>query len=358
MENKIQKASVKTMFSTIKKSKGTFLGVLIALLIPIMFISGYTFYSDYATFNVDYTAFDGIELTPEALVSGEAINSFLNSTEKALSSFSPSESTATLALKVINFVLKLLIVAFAAVFAINAQSNKKADATELIVASAKRVLGMALISIFFVWIYQLAYRMFFSSILTILAMQRIENEPLTAVSTVISTISSVALITFLASLVLSHLYFTAITVCKKRTRALFALSYSRAIMKGKKQVFKLILWVLLAFSIPVFISASAPFLTNVSVNMAIGAFVLGEVLFVVLTMLAIIYLTPRHTAFEIESDIINKIRQAQMQAYQAAGMRFEKDNNENNNNENKQDNNQEDSKEDPVEDKEQENVGN
>ena len=350
LENKIKKASIKTMFYTIKESKRTFFGVLIALLIPIMFISGYTFYSDYSTFKVDYSAFDGIELTPETLISGEALNSFLLATENSISSFSPSEATSTLALKAINFALKLLIIAFAAVFAISAQRKQKADATEIVLESAKRILGMALISVFFIWIYQLAYRMFFSSILTMLAMQRIANGLLAAVPTVVTT---VAIITFLASLVLSHLYFTVITVCKKRTRALLALSYSRAIMKGKKQIFKLLLWVFVAFSIPVFISAFAPFLTNLNLYVAIGTFVLGEVLFVVLTMLAIIYLTPRHTIFEIESDIVNKIRQAQMQAYQAAAKKFEKDNSDKEKDDNNQDNNEENNQENPVENKEQ-----
>lgn len=340
LENSNQKASIKMMLSTIKKAKGTFFVVLIALLIPTIFISGYTFYADYAGFEVNYTAFDAVDSSPEALLSGTATESMLLATENALSAYSPDESTTTWVLKIIGFLLKVLMITFAINFALDMQKDKKSDATALVLDSLKRIPGMLFVSVFFIWIYQLAYRMFFSSMLTVPAMQRIFGGGAAAIPTVIT---AVALITLLASLVLSIVLYTAITVCKRRTQALFALSYSRAITKGKKQVFKLIPWVLVSFSFPLLLNALAPFLVTINHYIAVGVLCFSEALFIILTMLFVIYLVPRHTAFEIESDILNKIIQAQKQAFEAAtGIKREKDDK---NSDNKDDNKDQDDKE-------------
>ena len=323
LEKKLKKASLKTMALTIKKSKGIFFGTLVMLLIPIIFISSYTFYADYSEFALDYSAFDSINISQDNLLNllnNETLNNFLIATEKSLSSFEANDSSTVMALNIINFVLKILIFSFAAVFAIYMERDEKTDLTTLITASAKRILGLLFVSVFVIWIFQQAYNMFFSLILTTLILQNIANVGILVLPSAFITF---IVITFLAALVLVHLYFTVITVCKKRTRAIFAFSYSRSIIKGKKQVFKLLLWVLVAFTVPVLISAIAPFIAEYNIYFAVGTFALGEVLFIVLNMLAIIYIEPRHTAFEIESNIVNKLRQAQMEAFKAAGVKFE-----------------------------------
>lgn len=324
LEKKLQKASLKTMALTIKKSKGVFFGVLVALLIPIIFISSYTFYAQYSTFALDYSAFEAINVDNEnilTLLNGDNLNNFLLATEKALSSYQPNESSTIVALNAINFVLKILIIAFAAVFAIFMERDEKTDATTLIITAVKRIFGLLFVSIFFIWVYQQAQRTFLSLALTVLILQKIVGTALFSIPSIIITI---ALITFLAALVLVHLYFTIITICKKRTRALFALSYSRSIIKGKKQIFKLLPCVFASFSIPVLICSISPFIVAYNTFVAVGAFAFGEALFIVLTMLAIIYIEPRHTAFEIESNILKKLQQAQMEAFKAAGINFEK----------------------------------
>lgn len=323
MEKKLQKASLKTMALTIKKSKGVFLGVMIALLIPIIFISTYTFYTEYSTFALDFSAFDSLNVDSENILTfleTENLNGFLVAVEKSISSYQPNEDTTIIALEIINFALKLLLFAFAATFAIFVENDEKADSSTMVIAAAKRILGLLFVSIFVIWIYQQASTMFFSLVLTVLVLQKVLGTAIFAIPTVVITF---ALITFLAALVLVHLYFTTITICKKRTRAIFALSYSRSIIKGKKQSFKLLPWVLVSFSVPVLLCSIAPFVVAHNLFMAISLFALGEVLFMVLTSLAIIYIEPRHTAFEIESNIVKKLRQAQMEAFKAAGIKFE-----------------------------------
>ncbi len=314
------------------KNKGTFFSVLksknmlliiILLLLPILFINCYSFYTTYSSLRLDYSVFEGISL--QTILSGsEGIKKITDAYDNFFVFSSQNASAADMILSCICVILELFLITFTIIRSDEVCNNRKRK--NIVRETFSKLIPIFVAGLFLSQIQQIVASVMLSMTFLLRAMG---TQMLPA--SIAASAFYYALLFIFSVWVLLYVAFCAITAASGRTRFLLTFAYSREILKKNviKTMLKTALWIAACVFVPAALEVTAIFNVH-TMNTALllaAAATLFEVLGICFML---IYLTPVYASLEEKSGIKDKIRQAYENAIKK--MQQDKENEQNNNN--------------------------
>lgn len=256
------KDSIKKMNELIKKSRGLFLKTILLVLLPVLIINCYIFYSGYESTVNDYTkidAFDFDNITvknymvdfPEALMSvRQAGNTDLNATD--------------IVFYIANYAISVFIDGFLIILAIHLVFDKEYKTKQIVMLALQRCFAVVFFGIIASWALSCAGSAMNSNILKIICFARgaahgSKLAPMMLGAAAVTAVIHAGIIYFLLAGVMMLVFYSTVAAVSGRCRWFASFRYVLELLDGKKfrQLLHFLVPTLLAFFIPIVLQAAA-----------------------------------------------------------------------------------------------------
>ena len=320
MKNTISfKSSFQKMKELIRQSEGKFTIAVTLVLIPVLLISCYCAFVLYRDFTIDYSVLDTFDYTSMMSWQQKDWNAFYEAYANAVPLTDSTFSAADTILQLIGYLLGIFIDIFVILLALSLLVKKRtAEAGSMFSQALRKILPMAVVSIFYNWVGQLAQSMMVSSAFSMTIVTHIFGETGLAISLFLSVLQLV-FIALLVSWMLLYIYYMSITVCIGRTRLMLSFGYTREILRGRsfRQALHIIPWVAATFLIPSCLQIAGMFcMADAAVGLTLTG--IAAVMQIVAGACMWMFLVPEYFELEKQSGIQEKIRDVVAQAMERA----------------------------------------
>lgn len=330
MEISSSKQSYKNMFQLIKKSNGAFFKAFILVLIPLLIISCYSFYTIYGGSGIDFSKIANADFTNVLEDNGDITEAIYSAVPQ--SNYKPT--AADNFLDILSSVLIYVLDAYVILLATGLIFEKNNPDSSVLKASIKKIIIMIIVSLLASWVVMQVQSMVASTVYVVLMALNIQNR-IFIMSSVIVSLIFLFLAVLLASWLLLYIRHMTIATVSGRCRFLISLSYAREILKGRvwKSMFRIMPFIIGGLIVPFMMQAFAVAFAN-NITLLIALVAVSTVLQLTVFMLMWIYTVPEFFECEIKSGIQQKIRDM---IEKAMNMRKNQQNEDTNDNEKKED---------------------
>ena len=246
------------MENSVKKNKGTLLGIIILALIPLIIINCYSFYVTFADGGIDYSSLNKVDFN--AILSGDADS--LLKLETAFSEITVDGSEDYTVKDAVLDGLGILIAYFLQIYVIVMSVNRyfgvSSEKISNVKVAVKRMLPAVLLSALAGWINYEISSLFLTAMIHVSAGIYVKNIIITT-SFFGAFVVLVPASTLLLMWIGSYLKNMIIAVVAGRCGTLISFAYVKEMLKGRvwKQMFRLLPYILLSSILPMILQALA-----------------------------------------------------------------------------------------------------
>ncbi len=315
MENKITLGgSLKKMTENIKKSKGLFWSIIILILIPVLIINCYSFYSAYNGTVIDYSKMEQINFQNEIL-SGN-FDGLFKAFDSVITFPDYDETFTDIAFEVINFIVSAFFDAVMIVLAVQLLFDRKFKTGDLVKASVKRIFPAIIFGLFTTWILTEVQSLIFSSVEYIaifahLAASGSIESLIMLSSAIISSVVQFFIAILISSMGIMLISYMTVPVISGRCRGiLIAPQYAFEVLRKNiwRQTFHVMPLVTAGFIVPLVLQIIGVFISS---NMPAALIIVGISIVIqcVFNGLLWMLIVPDFFALEEKSGIQAKIKE-------------------------------------------------
>ncbi len=299
--------SFANMRSMIKKSKGLFLRVLLLVLLPVLIMNCYTFYTQYSDLEINYGAMDSIDFS--RLLNGDAtvIQDYMDSVMNVFGTAEAKTTAADIVFEIVNFVIGAFADAFIISLGICLAGNRKYAIADISKLALKNLFAVMFFDILSYWVISEAQTIVMPGIMLVAVFAHVKNTSL-LIASLTSLVIEILIGMLIACWAMLFIYYMMITTVIGRNRPVMALGYSREILRKKVfgQMFHISPFIVGSFLIPTLMQGFTMFLVEELVPAIIIA-ALSIIIEVVFNMLIWMYIIPDYLVLEKESGIQEKL---------------------------------------------------
>lgn len=302
--------SIKNMRTVITKTKTTFFILLVLILIPVLIINCYSFYSVYGKMDFDYSKIEQIDFIGALNGGSESLEELYNKFNEAMPELNETEpNAADVTLEIFNYIISIFTDTFLILLFSAAVLGKKLKNDELAKLTAKRMFVTLLFSLISTWIFIEAQDILLPNIIMISFASRINGGillPASIIALILSIVLSMLLVCWLMSFVL-HMTIAAVN---GRTRSLLAFGYARELLRGKvwKYMLHIAPFMIAVFLVPTLLQGTAVIFAQQTV-LSISLVALSVIINVVANAYTWAYLVPDFFFLEKDCGIQMKIKE-------------------------------------------------
>jgi len=325
------KQAFKNMDELIRHSGGLFQKALLLVLIPVLIINCYSFYMAYGGAGLDYSLLDNVDFNSALKGNAEAIDAFVQGISKMFPQPAIKHTFSDYALEFIDILLIVFLDAFIIILGSSLIQDKK-EKTEIYFKQAiKKVPSVLILSIFSSWVIYEVESIIYSGIFVAFASFYIAN-PVAIYTSILMLAIFMILVILLSCWFLMYIHYMAIAVASNRCRLLFALGYTKAVLKGNvwRQMLHISPFIILGFILPVSLQAIAVALSK-DVYVMFVLIAISALLEIVVFAHMWMHTIPEFFTLELQSGIKQKIREMINKAMNMNGKDNNQHKNDNNN---------------------------
>lgn len=274
------KESIKNMNALIKKSGGLFWKTVLLVLLPVLIINCYMFYSNYGSVVSDYGKIDAFNF--DNITDANYIADFTDAFMSVRQSGNTDLNATDIVFYILNIALSVFVDGFLIVFAVYLFFNKEYKIRNLTILTFARCFSVIFFGIIASWALSYVASAADSSVLMITCFSRAALNgshiaPVMLGGILASTVLHAGVVYFLLSGVMMLVFYCTIAAVSGRCRWFIAPQYVFEVLRGKKfkQLLHFLLPTLIAYFIPTVLSTAAMYaglygglvLTGISVIM-------------------------------------------------------------------------------------------
>lgn len=302
------KNSIRRMLETVKATKGRFYTAVVMIMLPLLIINCYSFYSIYKDYKPDYSAFENFTLDAETVLNADKITEMYGTLEKALDGPEYESDGIDLTFSIISYVISIVADAFFILFAASTYLKEDNSTGKVLKTAVGRLWPIIIFGMLSSWVLIEAEGIISNSI-TIAVLSFSMPDKIVFLSSVASAIVLISAVCFALCFVMAYIYNMSASAVCGRTNTLLSFGYVREILNGKKfrTMIHIMPFIILNTVIPFILQGVAVTLTS-NIIVAVIIFAIGTVAQVTLNAYTWFYVVPDFFELEQTSGIQNKIR--------------------------------------------------
>lgn len=253
--------SIKNMKALIKKSKGHFITTVLLILLPVLIINCYMFYSNYTSVINDYTKVESFDF--DNITDANYLADFTDALMSVRQAGNTELNATDIVFYIINIAISVFADGFLIIMAVHLLFNKEYKTGHLAMLAIRRCFAVIFFGIIASWAISYVSSAADSSILMLNcflhAADTSKMAPILFGTTLATTVIHGSIAYFLLSGVMMLVVYCTVVSVSGRCRWFVAPQYVFEVLRGKKfkQLLHFLVPTLLAYFIPAVLSAAS-----------------------------------------------------------------------------------------------------